>query len=98
MTQGRWISQRGINLLYRLTNPRPGKFAGSYSNLGNWDIPAIDGLTASAPGSPGYPVCITTVVCNGRRSLTVRVHPVADRQGNAASQILTLWLHRLRKN
>lgn len=97
LTLGRWIGQRGINLLYRLTQPRPGKFAGSYSNLGSWEVPGIDGLTASAPGSPGYPVCITTVVCNGRRSLAVRVHPVADREGGAAQRIMTLWRLALRR-
>lgn len=95
LTLGRWIGQRGIDLLYRLTRQKPGKFAGSYSNLGNWDIPAIDGLTASAPGSPGYPVCITTVVCNGRRSLAVRIHPVADRSGTEANRVMALWLRAL---
>lgn len=94
LTLGRWIGQRGVNLLYRLTRQKPGQFTGSYSNLGSWEIPAIDGLTASAPGSPGYPVCVTAAVCNGRRSLAVRTHPVADRNGGAAGRVLVLVLWR----
>ena len=85
------MGQRGINLLYRLTRPKPGKFAGSYSNVGSWSAPAIDGLTGSAPGSPGYPVCITTMVCNGRRGIAIRLHPVADNDGAAAGRVLARW-------
>jgi len=91
LSLGSWVGQRGINLLYRLTRPKPGKFAGSYSNVGSWSAPAIDGLTGSAPGSPGYPVCITTMVCNGRRGIAIRLHPVVDKDGTAAVRVLARW-------
>jgi len=88
---GRLVGQRGIHLLYRLSRGKPGAFAGSYSNVGDWSVPGIDGITGSAPGSPAYPVCITTMSCNGRRGLAIRVHPVADRDGGKAALILARW-------
>lgn len=92
---GRWVGQGGINLLYRLSKGRPGAFAGSYSNLGSWSAPSVDGLIASAPGSPAYPVCITTAVCNDRRALAIRVHPVADSDGLTAARVLARWREKL---
>ena len=89
---GKLIGQAGVNLVYRLSRGKPGAFAGSYSNLGAWDVPGLEGITASAPGSPAYPICITTAVCNGRRTLAMRVHPVADAAGTGAELVLNRWL------
>lgn len=88
---GRWVGQAGVNLLYRWSRGKAGAFAGSYSNVGSWTVPGIDGLTGSAPGSPAYPVCITTMVCNGRRGLAIRLHPVVDPAGDKAGEVLSRW-------
>ncbi|HEX5277326.1 MAG TPA: hypothetical protein VFW42_06625 [Fluviicoccus sp.] len=89
---GKLIGQPGVNLAYRLTRGKPGAFAGSYSNLGAWEVRGLDGIIASAPGSPAYPICITTAVCNGRRALAIRIHPVADPAGTEAELVLNRWL------
>lgn len=91
MTIGRWIGQGGVNFVYRCLRQQPGQFTGSYSNLGQWDIPVLDGLTASAPCAASYPVSISTVECNGRRSLAVRIHPVVGQDARTARQILQMW-------
>lgn len=91
LTVGRYIGQWGVNLLYRLVRGRPGRYAGSYSNLGEWNVPGLDALTCSGPGSPAYPVAVSTVLCNGRRALACRLHPVIGGSSVKAIELLTLW-------
>lgn len=88
---GRWVGQVGINLLYRLSQARAGTFAGSYSNLGEWNVPGLEGLIGIAPGSPAYPVSVGTVLCNGRRSLGCRLHPVVGGNASRAIEFLLQW-------
>ncbi|MGC3943311.1 MAG: hypothetical protein QM762_02045 [Chryseolinea sp.] len=88
---GRWVGQAGINLLYRLSQARPGTFAGSYSNLGEWNVAGLDGVIGIAPGSPAYPVSVGTVLCNGRRSLGCRLHPVVGGNAGRAIEYLLHW-------
>ncbi len=91
LTLGRHVGQAGINLLYRLSAAAPGSHAGSYSNLGDWDVPGLDGLACMAPGSPAYPVAVSTMRCNGRRTLGCRLHPVIGGSSGRAIELLTLW-------
>lgn len=91
LTLGRWVGQRGVNLLYRMAEAAPGRFAGSYSNLGEWNVPGLDGITASAPGSAAYPVAVGTVLCNGRRTLSCRLHPVIGGYTGHAIEFLKVW-------
>lgn len=91
LTLGRWIGQRGVNWLFRFAQGRPGRHAGSYSNLGEWNTPGIDGITCSAPGSPAYPVAVSTVLCNGRRALACRLHPVIGGNPGRAIEFLRHW-------
>lgn len=88
---GRWLGQRGVNLLYRLSRAAPGAWAGSYSNLGEWNVPGLAGIACTAPGSPAYPVAVGTVLCNGRRSLACRLHPVIGGNARRAIEFLTHW-------
>lgn len=91
LTLGRYIGQAGINLLYRLVRGTPGRHTGSYSNLGEWNAPDLDGITCSAPGSPAYPVSVSTVLCNGRRTFACRLHPVIGGSSERSIEYLTLW-------
>jgi hypothetical protein len=91
LTLGRWIGQRGINLLYRISQSAPGRYAGSYSNLGEWNVPGIEGLAVTAPGSPAYPVAVGTVLCNGRRTLSCRLHPVIGGNPGCAIEFVKIW-------
>lgn len=88
---GRWVGQVGINFLYRLSQARPGTFAGSYSNLGEWNVAGLEGLIGVAPGSPAYPVSVGTLLCNGRRSLGCRLHPVVGGNAGRAIEYLMQW-------
>lgn len=88
---GRLVGQVGVNVLYRLSRAAPGRFAGSYSNLGEWNVPGLAGIAAAAPGSPGYPVSVGTVLCNGRRSLSCRLHPVIGGSAQRAIEFVKLW-------
>lgn len=88
---GRWVGQRGINLLYRLGRTPPGHYAGSYSNLGEWNVPGIDGLSCAAPGSPGYPIAVGTLSVRGRHGLGCRLHPVIARRPELAEEFLQRW-------
>lgn len=91
MSIGKYIGQSGINFIYRRMNQVPGQHVGSYSNIGAWDVPYMDGLTAAGPCSPAYPISVTTAVCNGRRCLALRIHPVIDADGTQAEKVATLW-------
>ncbi|MDF2446118.1 MAG: hypothetical protein K0S46_1354 [Moraxellaceae bacterium] len=91
LTLGRWIGQRGVNLLYRLAEAAPGRYAGSYSNLGEWNVPGLEGISVSAPGSAAYPVAVGTVLCNGRRTLSCRLHPVIGGYTGHAIEFVKVW-------
>ena len=99
LTLGRWIGQRGVNLLYRLARGRPGSHAGSYSNLGRWPLPGmvapadddITGAACASPGSPAYTVSLGMVDWRGRLSLTCRIHPVAAPDPATAERLLAVW-------
>lgn len=91
LTLGRYLGQWGINLLYRFVKGQPGQHAGSYSNLGEWNVPGLEAIACSAPGSPAYPVAVSTVLCNGRRTLACRLHPVIGGSSVKAIELLTLW-------
>lgn len=91
MNLGRWVGQPGVNLLYTLSQAAPGSFAGSYSNLGEWNVKGLAGLVGVAPGSPAYPVSAATVLCNGRRTLGVRLHPVIGGNRRSAIEYLRCW-------
>lgn len=91
LTLGRHVGQWGVNLLYRLSAGAPGAHAGSYSNLGDWDVPGLHGIAVTAPTSPAYPVSAGTVRCNGRRTLACRLHPVIGGSSGRAIELLTLW-------
>jgi hypothetical protein len=88
---GRWLGQPGVNLLYSLSQAAPGAYAGSYSNLGEWNVKGLAGLVGVAPGSPAYPVSAATALCNGRRSLGVRLHPVIGGNRRSAIEYLRCW-------
>lgn len=91
LTLGRWLGQRGVNLLFRCFGARPGRHAGSYSNLGEWNVPGLDGISCAAPGSPAYPVSVGTILCNGRRTLSCRLHPVIGGNARLALDFLHCW-------
>lgn len=91
LTLGRWIGQGGINFLCRFLQAKPGRYTGSYSNLGEWNVPGLDGINATAPGSPAYPVAVSTVLCNGRRTLGCRLHPVVGGNPGRAIEFLKQW-------
>ncbi len=91
LTVGRWIGQSGVNILFRLFRERAGRHAGSYSNLGEWNVPGLDGISCAAPGSPAYPVSLGTVLCNGRRTLACRLHPVIGGNARLALDFLRCW-------
>ncbi|MGH8493819.1 MAG: hypothetical protein ACRERR_12065 [Moraxellaceae bacterium] len=91
LTLGRWIGQRGVNFLCRFVQGKPGRHTGSYSNLGEWSVPGLDGISCSAPGSPAYPVAVSTVLCNGRRTLACRLHPVIGGNPGRAIEFLKHW-------
>lgn len=91
LTLGRYVGQAGINILYRLVSGAPGQHTGSYSNLGEWNVPDLEAITCSAPGSPAYPVSVSTVLCNGRRTLACRLHPVIGGSSERSIEFLTLW-------
>lgn len=91
LTLGRWIGQRGIDLLYRFVQAAPGRYAGSYSNLGEWNVPGLDGISVTAPGSPAYPVSVGTALCNGRRTMSCRLHPVIGGSAGRAIEFLKVW-------
>lgn len=91
LTLGRWVGQRGINFLCRFLQATPGRYTGSYSNLGEWNVPGLDGINANAPGSPAYPVAVSTVLCNGRRTLACRLHPVVGGSPGRAIEFLKHW-------
>lgn len=89
---GRWIGTGGVRLLYRVIRAPTGRYAGSYSNLGDWPPPGFTpapgafepaGLVTVAPGSPAYPVSAATQRWRDRRALACRLHPVIDRPGLA---------------
>lgn len=97
---GRCIGRPGVELLWRLTREAPGSWAGSYTNLGRWPLPgmrlpvrgpAITGAICVAPGSPAYPVSAGALDWQGRLALACRVHPVVDRDGQAAARLLQAW-------
>lgn len=88
---GRWVGQRGVNLAYSLSQAAPGTYAGSYSNLGEWNVKGLAGVVVTAPGSPAYPVSVGTILCNGRRSLAVRLHPVIGGNRRNAIEFLRCW-------
>lgn len=102
LTLGRYVGQRGVNLLYDIARGRPGAYAGSWSNLGAWPPPGMataagddmTGLVCAAPGSPAYPLSIGTVDWHGRRSLSCRVHPVANADPGSARRLLAHWRSR----
>lgn len=91
MNMGRWIGQTGVNWVYAMLSKRPGKFTGSYSNVGSWNIPVLDGLTPAAPCAPNYPVSMSTAECNGKRSLSVRMHPVVNQDEQISKAVLHTW-------
>lgn len=91
LSLGRWVGQLGVNLIYRLSQARPGTYAGSYSNLGEWNVAGLDGMVGVAPGSPAYPVSVATLLCNGRRSLGCRLHPVVGGNAGRAIEFLKQW-------
>ncbi len=91
LTLGRWTGQRVINVLCRALQGRPGRYTGSYSNLGEWNVPGLDGINATAPGSPAYPVAVSTALCNGRRTLACRLHPVVGGNPGLAIEFLKRW-------
>ena len=91
VNMGRVIGRRGVHWLYRRIATPAGKFAGSYTNLGAWDAPATDGVICSSPCSHGYPVSLNTIVCNGRRALAIRLHPVVAGDGDLAEKVLNRW-------
>lgn len=88
---GRVVGQVGVNALFSLSRAAPGAFAGGYSNLGEWNVPGLEGIGCSAPGSPGYPVSVATLLCNGRRSLACRLHPVIGGNAQRAIEFVKLW-------
>ncbi|MDF3030689.1 MAG: hypothetical protein K0R03_1247 [Moraxellaceae bacterium] len=91
LSAGKWLGLAGIRLVHRLIQGAPGRFAGSYSNLGEWNVPGLDGAVAVAPGSPAYPVSAATMLCNGRRVMACRLHPVIGGDARRAIEFLKVW-------
>lgn len=88
---GRWVGQRGVNMLYRWSQAPSGSFAGCYTNLGEWNVPGLAGVACTAPSNPAYPVSVGTVLCNGRRTLACRLHPVIGGNAQRAIEYLKHW-------
>lgn len=91
---GRWLGQGGVNSLYRLGRAMPGGRTGVCADLGEWNIPGLSGIGVTTAGCPVYPVVLGTVLCNGRRSLSCRLHPVIGGDARRAIELLTQWRAR----
>ncbi|MBX3034388.1 MAG: hypothetical protein KF865_10730 [Bdellovibrionaceae bacterium] len=94
---GRWIGRRGMMFLIRRSHNKS-FWMGSFSDLGEWNqeeirqSPARDRVWQIAPpGSASYPVGFTTIVWNGRRTLTLKIHPAITTRNpeELAKEIMT---------
>lgn len=79
---GKWIGVSGMRLLARMNTTNKLFWMGSYSDLGVWNQPELQSSLASTrswviapPGSPAYPVGVTTLEWCGKRSITIKIHP-----------------------
>lgn len=93
---GKWVGMRGMRWL---ANQGTNKsfWMGSFSDLGVWNQPKLlDSHTKNRhwviapPGSPAYPVGITTIEWCGNRSITMKLHPAicGEKSVQISNQIL----------
>lgn len=78
---GRWIGIRGMRWLAK-KGTNKSFWMGSFSDLGMWNQPQILNSKLSdrhwviaPPGSPAYPIGITTIEWCGNRSISMKIHP-----------------------
>ena len=93
---GRWVGLRGMKYLAKQgTNKH--FWMGSFSDLGVWNQEVLMNSKVkdrhwviAPPGSPSYPIGITTIEWCGNRSITMKIHPsICNNQATkAATEIL----------
>jgi hypothetical protein len=89
---GRWVGMNGMRWLAKQATNRA-FWMGSFSDLGIWNQPEIQNSKAcdrywviAPPGSPAYPIGITTIEWCGNRSITMKIHPaICERRCQALS-------------
>ena len=98
---GRVIGQRGVDWLCgRLLNGP--QHAGSFSNLGDWQIdfvsgglPPDTGFVCCGPGSPKPPGANGMMIVNGSLNLALKLHPSLGASQAVAQQCLQRWVDGL---
>lgn len=103
---GRWVGMRGMRWLSK-QGTNKSFWMGSFSDLGVWNQEAIRNSTVrnrhwviAPPGSPAYPVGITTIEWCDNRSITLKLHPaICDKQSKEVSdEILADFKRTIFKN
>ena len=96
---GDWIGRRGMKFLVDRTHEKS-FWMGSFSDLGPWNQPEICESPINQriwqlapPGSPSYPIGLTTIEWCGRRTISMRIHPSICRVDTVekATTILNQW-------
>lgn len=71
---GKIVGLRGMRVISK-SNSTKNFLAGSFSNLGNWELPPNEIWIGCPPGSKNFPISIMVMRANDRFSFSLKVHP-----------------------
>lgn len=99
---GRVIGLRGVRYLSKASE-KSSHWLGTFSNMGEWNIPSPDQSRASLdevwmaapPGTKNYPISVACLTWNGRLTITLKIHSSVHPDSSAAKNYLEKLKPRL---
>jgi len=99
-----WIHQIGrivgISGMRYLSNANAKKnfWVGSFSFLGEWDLPADEIFVGGPPGSKNFPISVMVMLANSHMTLSIKIHPYILKDEEKVPELLSqLSTHILKK-
>lgn len=90
-----WIHQIGrivgISGMRYLSNKNANKnfWIGSFSYLGEWDLPSDEIFVGGPPGSKNFPISVMVMIANSHMTISLKIHPFICKDTNKVPELLS---------
>jgi hypothetical protein len=94
---GRLIGISGMRYLSN-KNAKKNFWVGSFSYLGDWELPIDDIFIGGPPGSKNFPISVMVMIANSHMTLSLKIHPFILKDEDKVPELLSqLSTHLLKK-
>ncbi len=85
---GRIIGFSGMRYLSN-KNAKKNFWVGSFSYLGEWDLPSDEIFVGGPPGSKNFPISVMVMIANSHMTISLKIHPFICKDTSKVPELLS---------